>query len=612
MPMLTPSRIAIIVLSLSLFSFLWALGFPYQLAQPAQPVIDHYDHKNVHSDPIIPAPSIAAPSQHATPPTPTPPQGQRPEGEDDVRWDDKTRIAGQTVLPGPAETGVAEHEEDGGQREDEDKKKGEEKGSIAAPLPTTLLTHAIPAPSALNATDTNTLSSTPTETPSNTHSPKFCKDVRGAPHVMVVFRTSKAEIREKLPAHIKGLLSCVPNFAIFSDHSGEIDGIPVHNALANIGSESKRTHDEFREYQLMLEDGDHKPDRGKTKELDKWKFLPMVYKAYKLKPDAKFVVFIEADTSLSWTNMLQWINRLDYRIPYYAGAPIFIDSVQTAQRMSGIMLSQGALRRYAKSYEELYTSKWEEQVGKGCCGDLALARAMGDAHVEFYSSWPLMQGERPSTLDYTKRHWCAPAISWHHTNGETLDAIWSVQTKWTAKHGWDKPFLYRDAFESFVMPHVEAKKEKWDNLSQDTKIVAPQGRQQQLKEEEERRKKHEEETSGKKNTEPAKSSPSPRSLFGHREDDKPKEIDWDKLAETFKDAADSPERCQKSCQEIEDCLQWRYKALGDGECHLGKVLRLGRKTTEKDDPWSSGWIVDRVHKTTESWACKKVEWRFYQ
>jgi hypothetical protein len=613
MPMLTPSRIAIVVFSLSLLSFLWTLGYPSQLGQPARPVVDHYDHKNVHLEPIIPAPSIPTPSQHATLSTP-PPHGDRPDEEDGHRWDDATKVAGEA---GPVETGIAEYEEDGGRWEDKDKLKGEDKTkegqeASATPPPTTLLTQTVTASSDPNATNEAIPASTPTDTPANAPSSKFCKDVHGAPNVMVILRTSKAEINEKLPAHIQGLLSCVPNFAIFSDHEGELDGIPVHNALDNIGSETKRTHDEFREYQLMHADAEHKPDTGKTKNLDKWKFLPMVYKAYHLKPDARFYVFIEADTSLSWTNILQWVNRLDYRIPYYSGSPTIIDGVHLAQRGSGIMLSQGALRRYAKSYDELYSDKWEPKLGKGCCGDAALASALNDAHVEFYSSWPLMQGEHPASLDYTPKHWCSPAVSWHPASAEVLDDIWNSQKNWTAKHGWNKPYLFRDAFESFVTPHMAPKKEKWDNLSQDTKIVAPQGRQQQLKDEAERSRQHKAAEDAKKEAlfMPGTKFPDPPSHLSPRDDKK--EIDWDKLAETFKDAADSAERCEKSCELIEDCLQWRYKTLGDGECHLGKVLRLGRKTNEKDEPWSSGWLVERVAKVTKGWECKEVNWKFYQ
>jgi hypothetical protein len=621
MPTLTPSRVAIVLLTLSLVSFLWTWGFPQQFGQRPQPVIDHYDHKNVHSEPIIPAPSIASTSKHAVVPAPTPTltfhaDEHGPGQDDDHRWDDAT-AADPTRLPEATETSVAEYEEDGGRWQDKDK----DKDSTAA-VPTTLLTTATAYPTGANATNATVPANTPAAAPANTHN-KFCKDVHGAPHVMVVVRTSKADMAEKLPAQLHGLLSCVPHFAIFSDHSGDMDGIPVHDALASIGSETKRIRDEFREYQLMHVDADHQPDTGKSQQLDKWKFLPMVYQAYRMNPDAKFYVFIEPDTSLSWTNLLQWVNRLDYRIPYYAGSPGFINGVQIAQRGSGIMLSQGALRRYANSYDDLYASKWEVDLRTGCCGDLALAQALGDAHVEFYSSWPLMQGEAPATLDYTKRHWCAPAVTWHHADAAALHDIWNVQKNWTATHGWETPLLYRDAFEAFVAPHIEAKKAAWDNLSQDTKIVAPEGRQKQLKEEVERSRQHAQGSDpDPDHATPPKSptrfseppSVAPRTIpFPWTRNDDQKEVDWDKLAETFKEAGDSPTQCQKSCEAVEDCLQWRYASnKGDGECHLGKVLRLGRKTVEVDDKWTSGWVVGRVEKLKGEWACNKVGWEFYQ
>ncbi|KAJ4376380.1 hypothetical protein N0V83_001663 [Neocucurbitaria cava] len=641
MPLLTPSRIAILVLSFSLITFFWTFGLPSQLGQPSLPIIDHYSHTNVHTDPIIPAPTIE--STRATAPKPTV-HGDRPAEEDDHRWDDATRKAaltdGKTTAPPPLETGAAAHDEDGGRWEDKEKAKEGKKssdviGASTKPVPTTLAIEIIPAPSGVNVTNGTAAATTAASESAPSHSvEKFCKDVRGAPHVMVVLRTSKAEI-DKLSTHLLGLLSCVPNFAIFSDHAGEIEGHTVHNALESIGSDAKRTHDEFREYQIIHADAEHKPDPKRTKDLDKWKFLPMVYKAYHLNTSAKFYVFIEADTSLSWTNLLQWVNRLDYRIPYYSGAPTFMNSVQFAQRGSGILLSQGALRRYSKSYDELYTSKWEERVGKECCGDMLLATALNDAHVEFYSSWPLLQGEQPSTLDYTRKHWCVPAVSWHHVSGESLTGMWDQERKWTHTHGWEKPYLFRDAFHEFVEPHMEAQKTEWDNLSQDTKIVAPQGRQQQMKEEEERSKKHQQEGEEKKEKEKQEDEQKKKKeqeskqfqaadseehdeelsssvqRLKKRDDDKENAIDWDKLAEKFKDAGDSSERCQKACEQVDDCLQWRYSRKGDGECHLGKVLRLGSKS-EGDDNWTSGWLVDRIKDVAKEWECKEVAWRFYQ
>lgn len=635
MPLLTPSRLAALIIAFAFVSFLWTFGIPSQLGQPALPISDQYEYKNVHTDPITPPPSVKP--SHATARRPAA-HGERPKETDDPRWDDASE---KIHTPRPTGTPVADFEGDGGRWEDEDEDvlkladpdAVKAKASRTKATPTTLLTEL-----ASLAVDAESAQSTAGEDfnpgPSTHEVDTLCKDVRNAPNVMVVFRTSKAEVQEKLPTHLKGLISCVPNFAIFSDHAGEIDGYTVHNALDSIGSEAKRTHDEFREYQIMHADPEHKPDVKKTKDLDKWKWLPMVYKAYHLNPRMRWVMFIEADTSLSWTNLLQWVDRLDYRIPYHSGAPAFMNGIQIGQRGSGLLLSQGALRRYVKSYDELYERKWEAQVGKQCCGDLLLAMAMNDAHVEFYSSWPLLQGEQPSSLDYTKKHWCVPAVSWHHINGDHLTTMWASEQNWTRTYGWKKPYLFRDAFVEHVYPYLEEKKVDWDNLSQDAKIVAPQGRQQQIKEEEERRRKHqEEEEQKKKQAEQAKAAEEQRAEAARKESlqfqrldsdqnggelskrEEKEAPDWDKIAENHKDAGDSFERCQKACEQVEDCLQWRYTTKGDGECHLGKVIRLGKKTNgggAGGEKWTSGWFVDRVQKMTKGWECKEPNWKFYQ
>ncbi|KZM26833.1 transmembrane transport [Ascochyta rabiei] len=617
MPLLTPSRIAVVVIAISLISFLWTFGLPHRLAEPSLPIIEHpADEVKLH-DPIAPAPVVHTP--HTTPPkvTPTPTlPADQPKQEDDHRWDDKTRKAShtgvQTLLPGPKETGAVGHDEDGGRWNDQEKPKdsaGKGKASAAA-APTTLVVEVSPAPAAPNTT-------TATPAPSSSSAPALhstapvlalCKDVRNAPHVMVVIKTSKAEIHNKLSAHLLGLLSCVPNFAIFSDHAGEIDGNPVHDALHNISSAAKQKYDEFSEYKIITADPEYKPDAKKTKDLDKWKFLPMVYQAYQMNPHAKFYAFIEADTGLSWTNLLQWVDRLDYRIPYYSGAQSFLNKVQFAQRGSGILLSQGALRRYAKSYDERYLSEWEARVGKECCGDMVLATALADAHVELYTSWPLIQGEQPNTLDYTPKQWCAPAVSWHHMDNDALRKSWDMQKKWTETHGWEKPYLYQNAFEDYVQPHLVAQRENWDNIGSDTKITAQRGHQKQTESNDEHR-------AGEKSE---KAASPPHRREDNKENKKPEggkeATDWAKISTMVEDGAENPERCKNVCAEVEDCLQWRHTVQNDGECHLSKVIKLGRATGKKEgvQQWTSGWMVDRIKDTVKKWECKKVNWKFYQ
>ncbi|KAF2250196.1 glycosyltransferase family 31 protein [Trematosphaeria pertusa] len=589
MPPITPSRVAVLVLSLSLMSFLWTFGLPHQLASPSLPIISHDPPKGKPlTEPLIPQPLIESTTQSTQETIPTPRPALSSHAEQPARVD-------STTPPVSGEGGKGRPGDGQGQQE----------GSV---LPKET---AAPVPSGSNGT---AASASPSPTPVG--STKFCKDVHGAPNVMVIVKTSKAEISEKIPNQLLTLLSCVPNFAIFSDHAGTIDGFTVHDALDSVSNTSRTLNDEFREYDKIQADPEYKPDAGKTKALDKWKFLPMVYKAYKMRPHQKFYIFIEADTSLSWTNLLQWMDRLDYRIPYYSGAPMFQGSTKYAQRGPGILLSNGALRQYAKSYNERYVSEWESQVGKECCGDMVLANAMTESHVEFYSAFPLLQGETPSTLDWTKRHWCAPIVSWHHMTADEIDLLWGFQRNWTHKYGWEVPYLIRNAFEEFISPHLEEKKEDWDNISSDTKIVAEQGRRERLAKE-----KAEQEAKTKDAPAPTSKPEPPSSRLRRRakaQGDKylrRDTIDWDKIGETIKDAADSAEHCQSVCKRTEDCVQWKYTPKGDGECHLGKTMRLGRKFEKREgrDSWTSGWMVDRIKKVTEEWGqCEKPSWRFNQ
>jgi hypothetical protein len=223
--------------------------------------------------------------------------------------------------------------------------------------PTTLRTETAPGPT----------------TAADVAAGKRCQEVRGAKDVMVIVRTSKAEVESGLPAHLLKLLSCAQHVLVFSDHEGEVAGHPIHDALDVISNTTMSAHGEFLEYEKMHADKDHKASLDGAKALDKWKWLPMVYKTATVAPNHRFYMFVEPGTSLSWTNLLQWLDRLDYRIPYYGGVPNTIDDKRYAQRGPGIVLSYGALQQYWPRYEELYTTEWESQVATDCCGDLTLA-----------------------------------------------------------------------------------------------------------------------------------------------------------------------------------------------------------------------------------------------
>jgi hypothetical protein len=658
MPVLTPSRVAIVVLTLSLFSFLWTFGLPQQFAEPSLPQLNHdapgntnagkgqFDNEPIEdfARPYL-TPENSRPSLSVQPEKPIETgkveetekedgkeiygvtgeedkhkeKGKEKEEEKQQFKEDKEKgklPEDATHNPAPGEDDKKVEESDQQKQQfNEDKEKGKlPEDATHAPAPVQVTSALAPSPTAeVNATVTASVGQE-----------KFCKDVPGAPDMMVIVKTSKAEIQDKLPTHLKTLLSCVPNFAIFSDHAGKIDGFIVHDALSGISNTTKASHPEFREYEKMQEDENYIPDGSMTKELDKWKFLPMVYQAHKLRPLSRFYIFIEADTSLSWTNLLQWMNRLDYRIAYYSGAPTYLNNVKFAQRGSGILLSYGALTQYTKTYDEKYENEWERRVSKECCGDMVLSTTLMESNVEFYSGFPLLQGETPSSLDWTERHWCAPIVSWHHMSPAEIEALWGVQTSWTSKNGWKLPHLFRDAFQNFILPLLEEKKDAWDNLSQDSKLVSTKKDPEKVKEKEEKDR-LEEEKEQKQNQEAkakAASNSNPKEL------EKPRSKELEKAALNRRDdapvpkanddidnAADSADACKHLCSITMDCLQWKWTGAVEQQCYLGKVVRLGRKVEKKgsEDGWTSGWMMDKIKTTTEEWGnCDKVKWKFNQ
>jgi len=87
-----------------------------------------------------------------------------------------------------------------------------------------------------------------------------------------------------------------------------------------------------------------------------------------------------------------------------------------------------------KQGPEKYDEKWESLTSAGCCGDEIMARAFLEVGVHLTPSFPRIQGETVSTLDWTKKHWCAPAISWHHVSPAQVDAMWQYQMRWVKNH----------------------------------------------------------------------------------------------------------------------------------------------------------------------------------
>jgi hypothetical protein len=403
-----------------------------------------------------------------------------------------------------------------------------------------------------------------------------CIGVPGADDVLVMLKTGATEIYEKLPTHFVTLFKCIPHYMVFSDLAQDFADFPVRDAIAPVSKLFREQHKDFNLYRKLQKYQRQGQDTSKLKgdkgwDLDKWKFLPMLFEAFEDAPShIKWFVMMEADTSLSWTNLLLWLKTMDPDVPQYLGSQNFIDDTAFAHGGSGIVISRQAasqLRaRRDEEGKEAYNQRWEEITSTSCCGDEIVARALLEANVPMSMAWPLIQGETISTVDFTDNHWCSPPITWHHVSPIEVDALWQFEANWIEDHGWNTPYLYRDIFANFIDGHISANRHGWNNLSQDKKLVAPS--------------------------------------IATSED-----LDFASLSDFEQDAVKSPRACEEACtrQPDESCLQWMFTP---GRCYLGDVVRFGKTDEKGGYTWISGWIPERVERYKERLGnCSVVNWR---
>lgn len=285
-----------------------------------------------------------------------------------------------------------------------------------------------------------------------------CPQSDVADDVLVVLRTGATESREKVPVHFRTTLRCVPNFVVFSDLDEEIEGVPVHDVLKDVTLKTKTEHEDFKLYNHLQEhgrkgladqrvittqSGSSKGDYLNTEKdgwkLDKWKFLPMVDKAYQQMPNAKWYVFIESDTYLVWNNLLEYLSNFDASKPYYIGKHLYIKNIEFGYGGAGFILSNPAVRKVTehrsiriKDYEDFTATHW--------VGDCALGKALDDVKVSLHKAFPHLQGDSPATLDpattkLDRDAWCYPAVTYHHVSPSEIEDLWTFEQDWYKKVG---------------------------------------------------------------------------------------------------------------------------------------------------------------------------------
>ncbi|KAK9453891.1 hypothetical protein V1511DRAFT_461384 [Dipodascopsis uninucleata] len=388
-----------------------------------------------------------------------------------------------------------------------------------------------------------------------------------------MIKTGATVLWKRLPIHFVTTLRQVPYFQVYSDQEDLIGGHQVVDVLQNM-STSMKNSDDFELYRIqqeMLENhantlpeahsGINHNNKGWS--LDKYKNLPMLQHAWSVRPQAKWFIFMDADSYVFWTPMLRWLRTLNYRHALYMGSAVGNPPVQFAHGGSVAVLSRGAMLRTFGNDPDLY-GKYDAAVTKDCCGDHMVAKVLYDHGIKMavgdgvypYAKWRF-QGE-PQWLVFTNKHnWCAPILSFHHISPRDIEEIHQFELEFRKTHHDDQPIRYVDVYHKFMHDYLEEEKDDWDNRSNDREY-----------------------------------SPSYKNAFRTSE-------------------YTSLEKCKKACEDWSECVGWRK---GPDFCGLSKSVRLGRRVVRYGEDihnegihWISGWMLDRIRKIRSESGCDYVE-----
>lgn len=390
-----------------------------------------------------------------------------------------------------------------------------------------------------------------------------CQGLEGIDDLAIVLKTGSTEIYEKLPIHLATTFQCVEDRLVYSDVQQDFAGEPVRDALALVSKEARSKRKELHQYGILndyvREGGTAAELRGdESWHLDKWKFLPMISDAYFTFGDRKkWYLFIEADTYVSLHNLMPWLARLDSQETIYAGAQVMIGRTEFGHGGSGFLLSNTAAKALSTTYRK-DQPLWEGKVSDDCCGDKVMAEVLKAANpsVRLLRSFPLIQGETLSSLDWSRNHWCKPAVTWHHVDAAGIDKLWQFENRWRAEKAATIPILFRDYYATFIHPRLLASNgtmADWGNLSDEWTFSTEQ--------------------------------------------------DSSAHAETRR-------TCEAFCDQTPSCVQWAWRP---GSCKAGSKVRFGwalrnrpalgsaEDRIEKVDGKAlegavSGWMMDRIQK----------------
>lgn len=254
--------------------------------------------------------------------------------------------------------------------------------------------------------------------------------------IQVVLKTGMGDKPKNVRAHLSTITSCITNLVIVSDHAEQMGDRQIIDILGELPASYSVNNTDFQAYadhKKALAEGDKVKHSAAGWRLDRFKFLPMVDKAYNMNPKAKWYVFLESDVYFFWDTLFRLLDQLDPTEPHYLGSPRRGSNDRYyAYGGAGIVLSQGLMKKLipqkttpGDGSETKLAVRYEDWVKPDCCGDAVLGYAIQNATgVKLQGLYPTFSTDELKEISVDKDRWCVPLLSIHKMSADQMEPLW--------------------------------------------------------------------------------------------------------------------------------------------------------------------------------------------
>ncbi|TKA61142.1 hypothetical protein B0A55_12343, partial [Friedmanniomyces simplex] len=376
---------------------------------------------------------------------------------------------------------------------------------------------------------------------------------------------------------LESVSACLDTLIIVSDVDEEYQGQQLLDVIADLPAPFRDNNKQLRRsgYYVQKAFADNGTLAGVNLteigvhgwKMDKFKFLPQVSRAWRMRPEKRWYVFYEGDTYVVWDNVFRLLSNFNPDVPLYFGSPSpGRDGSWMANGGEGYVLSREAVRRLVKHefgedgafLGSKLSERWRHGMMRDCCGDSVLGWAVHeDAKTDLSGLWPMFNPHPLHGVPFSDRYWCQPVISMHKTTTESMVDLWRWEE---SRRELQRPLIYADLPHYLNLTKITIR-EDWDNADWD-------------------------------------GYPAPQDSNAHN---------------SFK-------ACGDACKANDDCFQWTYHLRS---CYFVRSFRLGApkaaevEESRTEDEWShndtrfmAGWDVEGIRRWMDGKGrdCKAVQW----